>query len=83
MSDGWVYYTLPYSSYGPAYDNGPKSLLKMKTDGSENQLLSEYFGSGVNVVGDWIYYHETGPSGSDYVMVRVKTDGSEWKYVNQ
>lgn len=62
--DGWLYY----------YVNG--YLQKIKTDGSDYQLLTEC-SSGclyVNVVGDWIYYNSNG-------IRRIRTDGSEGKII--
>ena len=62
--DGWLYY----------YVNG--YLQKIKTDGSDYQLLTEC-SSGclyINVIGDWIYYNSNG-------IRRIRTDGSEGKII--
>ncbi len=58
--DNWLYY----------YTNG--YLQKIKTDGSDYQLLTEC-PSGcqfVNIIGDWIYYNSNG-------LRKIRTDGSK------
>ncbi len=68
-SDGWVYFTIP--------DSDEIRLFKMRSDGTEKQVLVEDDAetrSGIqyiNVIGDWIYC----TFGSD--IVKMRTDGSE------
>lgn len=64
----WIYY---------AIGNGYRYLMKMKTDGSNRQMLAEHE-SGftyINVVGDWIYYCGNG-------IRRMRTDGSLMELVS-
>ena len=66
--DEWIYYRM---------GNGYRLLMKVKTDGTQNQLVAEsdtgfYY---LNVVGDWIYYC----CGSVW---RMRTDGSQREMIS-
>lgn len=58
----WLYYVT---------GNGYRYLMKMKTDGSSQQMVDQHESGHIclNVVGDWIYFCGNG-------LWRVRTDGS-------
>lgn len=64
QQDGWLYFTTGMNC---------TFLYKMRTDGSERQLVTDEIGShaGLNVVGDWIYY------GRSAGIWKIRTDGSQ------
>lgn len=62
----WVYYAnIRYNYY----------LYKMRTDGSEKQILTKGSVHSLNVVGEWIYYTDDSPNGSGLYKIRI--DGSQ------
>ncbi|UNC92238.1 DUF5050 domain-containing protein [Candidatus Contubernalis alkaliaceticus] len=69
--DNWVYFT-----GCEFHDDDYSNLYKMRTDGSELTILDKGFDghfsfTGVNVVGDWIYY-------SDMINIyKIRLDGRE------
>lgn len=64
----WLYF-----SEGNAY----RVLMKMKTDGSQKQLIAEnsHGFEYINVIGDWIYYCGNG-------IWRIRTDGSHRELIS-
>lgn len=64
VQNDWIY----YSNVGNDY-----SLYKMRTDGSERQLLTDGPVTAINVVGDWIYYNDDSSPG----LFKIKIDGSD------
>ena len=66
--DDWIYYSL---------GNGYRILMKMKTDGSQRQLVAEHDSgfSYLNVLGDWIYFCGSG-------LWRIRTDGSQKELIS-
>lgn len=72
LSDGWIYY-------------GGYKIYKCSGDFSEYTVVSDDGESGINVVGDWVYYC----CGSDFPNIKkdqqlykVKTDGSQKKLIS-
>lgn len=67
VSNGWIYYL------------GGGGLCRMKTDGSNKQLMSEDNVLNIEVDGDWVYYNNIN------TLYRIRTDGSSrqtvYKYV--
>lgn len=70
VKDGWIYYELSGD-----VQNG---IYKMKTDGTEQQLLTNNRSyenrEGIYVVDEWVYYC---PTESSNELWRVKVDGTE------
>ena len=58
VNNGWIYYL------------GGGGLCRMKTDGSNKQLMSEDNVLNIEVDGDWVYYNNIN------TLYRIKTDGS-------
>ena len=54
-------------------------VYRINTDGTDRQMLTEDFGVSLNVAGDWLYFQGNG----EYILTRVKTDGSEKQYVDR
>lgn len=80
----WIYYyvsnSMVYDSTTDSYssnDNDYTAIYKMKTDGSENQLLLEEYDLR-GVVGEWIYIGVADSS----VLAKIRTDGTELQKVN-
>ncbi|MCL2019472.1 MAG: DUF5050 domain-containing protein [Oscillospiraceae bacterium] len=68
-SDGWVYYEMH------------RKLYKMRTDGSELQILYDDLNpSYINVVDDWLYC--VGFQNSNYAIIKMRTDGTESETFN-
>lgn len=68
VADGWIYYA------------DTSAIYKIRTDGTEQTHLCEFFNNGsidLNVLGDWIYLTPMGMN-----MYRVRTDGSELQEVS-
>lgn len=65
----WVYYqNAEYNNY----------LYKMRSDGTEKQILSKDYAIQINVVGDWVYYvKEHSYVGNDGGIYKIKTDGTK------
>ncbi len=63
----WIYY------------RSNNSLVKMKNDGSEEQILCDGKVDFINAAGDWIYFNAYGSDDNtqDTGLHRIKTDGSE------
>lgn len=61
ISDGWIYFL------------GTGGICRMKTDGSNKQLICDDYASAFVIEDNWIYY--INPS-DKYALYRVKTDGS-------
>jgi len=73
--DGWVYYNVP--------DWGGKSgIYRMKTDGSENNiLLEDAWVNRMLVADDWIYFSRYGGRGGDLIC-RLSIDGEQLEAYN-
>lgn len=73
VTDGWIYYELSDSP-----DESQNGIYKMKTDGTEKQLLTNNRSyedrEGIYVVDEWVYYC---PEESSNELWRVKVDGTE------
>ena len=65
ISNGWIYY------------NGSGGLCRMKTDGSDKQVMNEDHASSIEVVDDWVYYKNI--SG----LYRIKTNGNDKQQIYQ
>ena len=64
--NGWIYYTIEDVNHNII-------LYKIKSDGTQNKMLSNISVAGFEVQKDWIYFTGTKDSG----LYRMKTDGSE------
>lgn len=69
VADGWIYYV----------DHSDKSLYRIKTDGSEKQLICSDNAFNVNIIQDYIYYDIYDRTNGDTkkCLYRIKMDGSE------
>lgn len=68
VSDGWIYFDVLYRG------NRESEFYKIRTDGSECQiLLTGIIGSHIEV-GDWIFFLN---KKDDYKLYRIKMDGTE------
>lgn len=99
--DGWIYF---YDN-GYTYDEGTSDgyyynydrvgIYRMKTDGSQKELIYNDFETDekdtrneiiycdrMNVYGDYIYFIDYSKNGESRVC-RIKTDGSDLEYVSQ
>lgn len=63
--DDWIYYTNRDDNF---------SLYKMRTDGSDSQIISKDKASMIHIINSWIYYYNFDDKGRIY---RIKTDGSQ------
>ena len=64
--NGWIYYTI---------DDGNHSyiLYKIKTDGTQNTMLTKISVNIFKIQKDWIYFTDA----KEFKLYRMKTDGSE------
>ncbi len=69
----WIYYL----DYKDEEASDVVCIHKVKTDGTEHQIIVEMenYTSFINVLGDWIYY--TDHSDNSYFINLIKTDGSD------
>ena len=69
----WIYYL----DYKDDTSDDVVCIHKVKTDGTEHQIIVEMenYTSFINVLGDWIYY--TDHSDNSYFINLIKTDGSD------
>lgn len=67
VQGNWVYYTNSNYNY---------YLYKMRTDGSEKQILSKCVALGINVVGEWVYYTSDDSNG-DRGLYKIRIDGNQ------
>jgi len=68
---GIIYFSDTYASYRP----DGNYLLKMNADGSDKSILADDFRSGLNVIGEWIYYIAVDDNRD--IIMKVRTDGKE------
>jgi len=68
VSDGWIYFNALYRG------NRESEFYKIRTDGSEGQILLTGIVSGHIEVDDWIFFQD---KKDDYKLYRMKTDGTE------
>ncbi len=54
-----------------------KNLMRMKNDGSQRQTLFKGYIESINVLGDWIYYHDSAITEGIKGIYKAKPDGSE------
>ncbi|MFD3156891.1 DUF5050 domain-containing protein [Haloimpatiens sp. FM7330] len=68
--DGWIYYISPLDDI---------RLCKMRIDGSDKTVLSDYMGKSVHIIGDLIFYYN-----EEYkTYFTMKLDGSmDWIFKN-
>jgi len=73
--DGWIFYNDTIQFFDDAGIQSQEfSLSKMRTDGSDSQLLSNDHASCINVVDGWIYYRNLSDNQKIYKM---KIDGTQ------
>lgn len=65
----WIYYV--HISDNPSYSEYA-GLYKMKEDGSNKTKLSSGYFRNINVIGEWIYYHDMISTG----LYKMKTNGT-------
>jgi hypothetical protein len=73
VHDGWIYFI-----EGSWHTDN--ILYKMRTDGSERQILRNFYRGytfdAINIVGDWVYLDEGGGYGS---MAKIRTNGTAFE----
>ncbi|OEH92340.1 stalk domain-containing protein [Bacillus solimangrovi] len=73
IHQGWIYFVTKSHE-----EEVPSKLIKMKTDGTEKQILTEHpeYNSfqDVHVAGEWIYFLLD--ENNEHIRYRMKTDGS-------
>ncbi len=69
QEDGWVY------TYVDAY--GDRRMCKIRPNGSEQTVLTEFEVDSYEVYGDWIYYTLFDTSDAEIGLFKIKTDGTE------
>ena len=62
--DGWVY----FSNY-----NDYMRLYKIREDGTQMQKLNDEKSYDIDVIGEWVYYHNS----EDGKAYQIRTDGTE------
>ncbi len=76
--DGWLYYTTKDSKH---------NICRIKTDGTNDEILNNEYSTQISIVGDWIYYKlgtKDNTSGN-YVFsyYRMHLDGSENQQIEE
>ena len=73
--EGCIYYIYRDSKY---------TLHKMKTDGSDNRVLSDYNMNYYNISGGWIYFYYgwSHRGDKDYGVFKMETDGKDLQKIN-
>lgn len=69
----WIY-------YGGSDESGTRSLCKIKTDGSDKQVLYADNAIDIWIIDDWIYYSINGDSME--TLYRIRTDGSDRQVIS-
>jgi len=80
VTDGeWIYYRY-FSRPSGTIESETVSIYKIKTDGTGNTLLSDDYGSRLNLSGDWLFYH-TSDENSSITWYMIRTDGTDKRQI--
>lgn len=66
--------------YGTSFkENGKGTLTKIKTDGSEQERMSDNFAEYINVVGNWLYFVGYNHSNGNSTISKIRLSGKDEK----